>query len=475
MSTMEDEVGFDLAEEGLNFAMQNGTKYASVTYRNCRTLEMLFRNGSLSVISPDTDYGIAVRVATSGGIGFSATNKLNRTGVKSAVARAKSMAGACMSVAPDLGGARAESATWKVPQKIPFESMDERQKIDRFLELDSKIASATDLKSFRQIYLTESMETKFYVDSEGTSVKGIDPKLMLSYFITMVKGGDSEQVHRDYGYTGGYEALEHWNIDASSTDDVRGLQQLLENGKTAKRERMDLICGPEVTGIACHESCGHPMEADRIMGREASQAGKSFVRLDSTGERIGSEFVTIVDDPTIPNSYGYYEFDDEGVRARPRTLYSDGKINEFLQDRESGGKTGKGSNGAGRSSSFEMEPLVRMANTYLLPGDWEDEEMIAEVKRGIFLKSFTEWNIDDRRFNQKYVGREAYMIENGELTTPVRSPVLEITTKGLWSSVDAIGRNVKFFGGSCGKGDPMQGMAVDMGGPMMRAKGIVIK
>ena len=455
--------------------MRDGVEYASVTYRNSATLRMLFRNGSLSVISPDTDYGIAVRVATSGGVGFSATNRMTRAGVRAAVGRAMSMARACGSKAPDLKSGKGQKADWSVTQKIPFDSMDDKQKIDRILELDRHIASATTLKSFRQIFLSERLDTKFYADSEGTRVRGSDPKLVLTYFLRLVKGSDSEQVHRDYGYTGGYEALEKWGIDASSAEDVKAIQRQLESGKSAKREKLDVICGEEVTGIACHESCGHPMEADRIMGREASQAGKSFVSLNSVGERIGSELITIVDDPTIPNSYGYYEFDDEGIRARRRTLYSKGLINEFLQDRESGGKTGTGSNGAGRSASFEMEPLVRMANTYLLPGDWGEDEMISEVKRGIYIKSFTEWNIDDRRFNQKYVGREAYMIENGEITTPVRAPALEITTKGLWSSVDAVGRNVKFFGGSCGKGDPMQGMAVDMGGPVMRAIGIVIK
>ncbi len=472
---MEDEIGFELAEKGLAFATEGRIEYASVTYRNSRTLRMLFRNGSLSIISPDTNYGIAVRIATSAGIGFSATNRLTVAGVRAAVSRARSMARACRSRVPDLKSGSGRTAEWGVQQKISFDSLDDRQKIDRISELDRSIASSSALKSFRQIYLSESLETKFYVDSEGTKVRGVDPKLVLTYFITLVKGSDSEQVHRDYGYTGGYEALEVWDIDASSTEDMKGIQRLLEGGKTVKREKLDVICGQEVTGIACHESCGHPMEADRIMGREASQAGKSFVSLDSIGDKIGSEFVTIVDDPTIPNSYGYYAYDDEGIRASRRVLYSKGRINEFLQDRESGGKTGKGSNGAGRSSSFEMEPLVRMANTYLLPGEWSEEEMIADVKRGIFLKSFTEWNIDDRRFNQKYVGREAYMIENGEITTPIRAPVLEITTKGLWSSVDAVGKNVRFFGGSCGKGDPMQGMAVDMGGPMIRARGIVIK
>ncbi|MBX8631246.1 MAG: TldD/PmbA family protein [Thermoplasmata archaeon YP2-bin.285] len=470
-----DQEGFDLAEKALKMSSHGKVVYASATYRSSRTLQMIFRNGSLSVISPDLDYGVAVTVVTGSGKGFSSTNTLNTAGVRRAVSRAISMARSCSTAVPSPLSGKAEKDEWRTEEKIPLNSLDERQKIDMVSTIDRAVASATDLRTFRQIFLTERLDTKYYTDSEGTRIIAYDPKLVIHYFIRAVKGADSEQVHRTMGFSGGYEAFEKLQVEKQAVDDTRALKKMLENGRTAKRERLDVVCGSEVTGIACHESCGHPMEADRIMGREASQAGKSFVDIKSIGERIGSEMVTIVDDPTIPGSYGYYQYDDEGIRARRRVLYRNGQINEFLQNRESGSKSGFGSNGAGRAASYDMEPLVRMANTFLLPGEFDDSEIIGDVRKGILINGFTEWNIDDRRFNQKYVGREAYLIENGELTVPVRSPTLEITTRGFWSSVDAVGKDVRFFGGSCGKGDPMQGMAVDMGGPMIRLRNIVIK
>ncbi len=116
-----------------------------------------------------------------------------------------------------------------------------------------------------------------------------------------------------------------------------------------------------------------------------------------------------------------------------------------------------------------------MANTFLLPGDWTEEEIIEDVKHGIYMKSFTEWNIDDRRFNQRYVGREAYLIENGELKNPVARPVIETTTKTWWSSVDAISKKVEYDAATCGKGDPMQGIPVYTGGPIIRLKEVYVK
>lgn len=469
------ESGYSLAEKALAMCSASGVRYASVAYRLSDELGMFFKNGSLSVISPEVDYGISVRVATSVGIGFAATNNMSIQGARKAVKDALSMARACNGKVPDLNTGHTEKADWTAGQKTRFDSLDTELKIKRISELDKTIKSGTELKSFRQIGYSENTSSNYYIDTEGTRIKASCPRLEVSYFLMLQSGADSEQAHRQLGYTGGLEALEALEVEAQGTQDVKALETMLRRGKTFKGEKMDLVCGSEVTGIACHESCGHPMEADRILGREASQAGKSFVKRDSIGKNVGSDLVTIVDDPTIPNSFGHYVYDDEGVKARARVLYEKGKIKEFLQNRESGAKTGMSSNGAGRASSYGVEPLVRMANTYLLPGDWSDEEIVGEVSHGVLLKSFNEWNIDDRRYNQKYVGREAYMIEKGQVTAPVRSPILEITTPGFWTAVDAVGKNVRFYGGTCGKGDPMQGMEVNMGGPMIRLRNVVLK
>ena len=239
--------------------------------------------------------------------------------------------------------------------------------------------------------------------------------------------------------------------------EAKVLQGVIREAKAVKPGKMDLVCGPEVTGIAAHESCGHPMEADRILGREMSQAGMSFIYPNGPfwlGTRIGSPQVTIIDDPTVKNSYGYYEYDDEGIKARPRHLYKNGVINEFLHNRESAAKLDMRSNGASRSTRYDREAIVRMANTYVQPGDLDEEEILEDVKQGVYMKSFTEWNIDDKRFNQRYVGREAYWIENGELKHRIARPVIETTTQVFWSAVDAVSKKIEYSAATCGKGDP---------------------
>jgi TldD protein len=188
---------------------------------------------------------------------------------------------------------------------------------------------------------------------------------------------------------------------------------------------------------------------------------------------MGSEEVTIIDDPTIVGNSGFYLYDDECVKARPRYLIKNGMLNELLLNREYAHKFEVKSNAAARSLNYKREPITRMANTFFSPGDYTNEELFEDIKKGVYIKSFTEWNIDDRRFQSKYVGLEAYLIEDGELTnTMIRRPILELTTFGLLGSVDAISKDQFSPHGICGKGDPMQGMPVWLGGPHLRLRNI---
>jgi len=210
---------------------------------------------------------------------------------------------------------------------------------------------------------------------------------------------------------------------------------------------VDIVISGEVAGIMAHENVGHPSEADRILGREGAQAGESFyldlIQKGNLGDiKMGRDEVTIIDDPTRPGNSGFYIYDDECVKARPRYLIKKGMLNELLLNREYASRYNTKSNAAARAISYKREPIIRMANTYFAPGDFTFEELFEDIKTGIYMKSFTEWNIDDRRFQSKYVGLEVYLIENGEITdTMIRRPILELTTFGILSNVDAVSKD----------------------------------
>ena len=309
--------------------------------------------------------------------------------------------------------------------------------------------------------------------TDGINVFSLIPRVVFSFYLTSVGSSKlASQRFAEKGESGGWEAIEKLDIVSLMKNEGEIMGKVVTQAKSPPKEEMDVILGSEVVGIICHESSGHPGEMDRILGREAAQAGESYLTKDSLGKVVGSKIVNVVDDPTIPHSFGFYLYDDEGVRARKSYLIKEGKISEFLQNRETAFVTGTKSNGAARASEYNKEPIVRMANTYMEPGDYKFDELLEDIKSGVYIKNFTEWNIDDRRFNQRYVGLESYLIENGEIKEIVRNPVIEMTTIGLFSAIDAVGSELDFWAATCGKGDPMQGIPVWVGGPSVRLRNV---
>ncbi len=463
-----------MAEKALEYGEKKADYFEVRAERTRMTLNFM-KNGVLSSSTEREDSGFAIRAIVDGGMGAAYTNSDDWEGLKKAVESAISLAKRASSISDvKLSDEKTYKDYWTVEQKRKIEDVDNSEKIEWLSSIDKGLKESAPAVARIQI-LRDSLKEKHILTSEGTEISSLLPTIEYMYFMVVANEKGSEQAYNQLAWTGGYDRWDEWAPEKRVIDMAKVLERSINEGKTLKDGKMDLIVGPEVTGIASHESCGHPSEADRILGREGYLAGESFINPDMVGYRIGSEVVNVVDDPTVPNSFGYYKYDDEGVPARRRYLYKNGLINEFLHNRETAAILGTKSNGAARASSWDREPIVRMSTTFVEPGDYEVEELFEDVKYGIYMKSFTEWNIDDVRFNQKYTGREAYLIENGEIKGPIRRPIIELTTKTFWSSVDAIAKDLEFVGATCGKSDPEQGVDVWTGGPHMRLRDVYMR
>jgi len=469
----------NVADFTLEYAMSKKIDYAEVRAHSIKHEELVMKNGVLDAYVSTVDNGFCVRILAEGGIGFASTNKWTKDEARVIVdiaCKFAKMAKRKEKIA--FAEEKSVKADWKVPEKRKIEGVSPETKIETLTEMDKALTSEGINVAARMFSLGMSFTEKYFVNTEGSVISSWVPRIGAYGFITVVENGKPEQAYKQFGYAGGWEALDQWRMTDQMTHEAKVLQRVIKESKAVRSGKMDLVCGPEVTGIAAHESCGHPMEADRILGREMSQAGRSFIYPSGPfwlGTKIGSPFVAIVDDPTVKNSFGYYEYDDEGIKARPRYLYKNGVINEFLHNRETAAKLNTRSNGASRAVNYDREAIVRMANTFVQPGDMSEEEIFEDVKQGVYMRSFTEWNIDDKRFNQRYVGREAYWIEKGELKHAIARPVVETTTPIFWSAVDAVSKKVEFDAATCGKGDPMQGVPVYTGGPIIRLRGVYVK
>lgn len=464
----------DLAEKALHFAERN-SDYAEVRFENATINKILCNNGSIDVVDQTNTAGLCIRILHDDALGIAFTNKPDFSSIKKAILQAVRMASASKKVLESpirLSSEKPNKAKYEVKQKKKIQNIGVEEKIKEIKSIDKSLLKTKVKLPVRFLELDDEIREKLYINSEGSRIYSLIPRINFQYLTTVASNNEVIQRINQYGASGGWELLQKWDLANALAKEAKLLDKI-NKAKKSPTGKLDMILSPSLVGIASHESTGHPYEADRILGREAAQAGESFLTKDDLGRRIGSEVVNLVDDPTIPNSNGFYLYDDEGVKARRRFLIKNGIIHELLHNRWSAAEFNTQSNGSARACNWDAEPIVRMANTFVLSGDHKLEELIEGVKKGILMKSYMEWNIDDKRFNQKYVGLEAYEIINGRIGALVKKPKIEITTPAFWSSIDALSKDVSYDTGSCGKGEPMQGVPVWFGGPYARLRNVI--
>ena len=462
----------DLADYAVNYLGEKGASYAEARLESHEGNGFMLKNGNPEVSGFDKTQGLGVRFLVNKTLGFISINQLSKQVVKEQIDKSYDFTSKAAKIGEKINFSEEKAVvdSYEVKQKISLQNLNPDEKLAMLIDLDKKL---TDLAG-RYLSLNDSLSTKYYINSEGAKINSVIPRVDLFYFLTITDNDRSIQRYQDFAASAGYEFLKKVDYESKILEEVKQLKRNLSKGVKAPSGKLDIVASPEVTGIAVHESVGHPYEADRIFGRESAQAGESFINAGMRDSKIGSEIVNVIDDPTIENSYGFYLYDDEGVKARPKVLINKGLIKEFLHNRDTAHTMNLNSNGSSRANNYDVEPLIRMSNTVMQAGDYSEEELFEDIKEGIYLKSFMEWNIDDKRYQQKYVGNEAYLIKNGRIEDPVKTPALEITTPALYSSVDALGKKIELYAGNCGKGEPMQGIPVYMGGPAMRLRNIRI-
>jgi len=460
----------DLAESAVSKARAAGATYAEARVQRTWERQFVLKNGEPQPSFFAEGYGIGVRVISKGALGFAATNDMKASSVVELAKRAVRLAKASSEVLRrpvELDDSRPVRRKWAPPEIRRVENVSSEWLREILLDIEGRIADGRAGVKLpgRLLYLGAELEERYYVNSDGARVEGRLPRIGFFGSLTALDGGATAQRFIQQGETGGLEVVKRIRLVEKVEDEARIMGKILKTATKPPAGTLDVLLSPELSGIAAHESVGHPQEADRVLGREGAQAGESYLKADSIGRKIGSLEANVSDDPNLPHSNGFVPVDDEGVEGKKRFLIKDGVINEFLQNRATARELGVRSNGASRSVAFDREPIIRMSNTFVEPGDYSTDELVREVKHGVFFKTFTEWNIDDKRLNQRYVALEAYLIERGELKGLVRSPVLEITTPKLWGSVKARSKHMEFESATCGKGDPQQGAPVWTGGP----------
>jgi TldD protein len=470
-----------LCEEAVGAALAAGASYADARAVVSRTQQVLTKNRRVESVTDVESEGIGVRVLVAGAWGFACDRRLTEEGAREAARRACAFARAAPSAAGRaLAPVDAAEGVYRTAR--------ERDPIE--ISLVDKVAlclAAEEALTLPEIKVTQASvraqkEQKVLVTSDGAVIDqelvecggGIDA-------VAVGEGGyqmrSYPSAHGGVSSQGGWEFVERLDL-ARNAPRVAEQAVALLRADPCPAEVTDIVIDSEQTALQVHESVGHPTELDRIYGTEASYAGTSFLKPgDLGGLRYGSEHMTITADATTPGGLGTFAFDDEGVPAGREHIVREGVLSGFLTSRETAARIGAGGGGSMRAEGWNRMPLVRMTNLHLEPGEGSTEELIAGVKRGVYLETNKSWSIDDKRLNFQFGTQIAWEIKDGALGRMLRDATYTGITPVFWGSLDAVaGREEWQMYGltNCGKGQPGQSAHVSHGASPARFRDVQV-
>ncbi len=431
------------------------------------TEQLTVKNGALEAASSGSSVGFGIRALIEGAWGFSSSSLLETDEADRIAAEAVEIARAsrlAQREPVELDDTPPAVDTYQTPhQEDPFDvSLDDKLRI--LLDADAAMARIEGVK-VREATMSFGRERKTFASSEGARIEQEIIESGGGMEATAVN--ESEMQQRSYPasfggqmVTGGFEAVRDLRLAENGERIAEEAVALLDAPQCPSGE-MTLILDSTQVALQIHESCGHPIELDRVFGTEASYAGTSFLTTDKLDRlQYGSELVNIDADATAPGGLGTFGYDDEGVPAQKVPIIESGRFVGYLTSRETAPRIGRRSTGSARAWSWNRIPLIRMTNINLRPGDAGTlDDLIADTSDGILMDKNKSWSIDDRRLNFQFGLQAGWLIKNGRRTQMVRNPTYTGITPRFWGSCDAIcsSSDWALWGlPNCGKGEPGQ-------------------
>jgi len=459
---VEDLLRF-IIERGLAF----GASFCEARYFEEKVNSINVENGVAKALSSGILRGIGIRVIFDGCWGFASTNILS---VESAEKTLRDAISGARSIAAHKNeGAQiadVKPSVDKVFHKVGInpEDVDPEIKIKRILDLERAAREFSNRVKDTLINYRDIITKVVVHNSLGTLVEEVTPRTMISCRVIAKENDLMQAGYESIGNVAGYELIEGINVEDFSIKAARRAVSLL-SAKAPPRGKFSVVVDPKVGGLFIHEAIGHNSEGDLVY------SGQSIIA-DKLRQKIASEIVTIIDDPTI-QGYGKFTYDHEGVRARPHVIIKDGVLVGFLHSLESAAKLGGIPEGSARAQSHHHPPIVRMSNIYLAPGDMTLEEILEDISYGLYLSGSEYGYVEPEKGQFTCKIEEAWLIEKGELTEHLRDVAISGLILEILKNITAVGRDLRLeMPGMCSKSG--QNIYVDGGAPHFRIDGIVV-
>jgi len=456
----------NILENVIDSAKVKGVDYADIRVVRRQWQDIDIKNGNVEALTHNEELGFGIRVLFHGAWGFACSSKVNAREMEAVLKKALTIARASGKARNDkihFHPIPAVVDRYRTPITLDPLGVPVETKLNLLLTAEGILRKNERVKiseAFMGSYKTE----KTFASTEGSYIEQELVECGAGISATAIEGGEIQVRSYPNSFRGnfatqGYEWIEALALGSHAERVGQEAEQLL-SAKRCPSGTTTLILDSSQLALQVHESVGHPIELDRILGTEASYAGTSFVKPEMVGPfRYGSDKVNITADATFPGGLGTFGYDDEGIRAQKIPILSQGILVNLLTSRETAHHLHRESNGTMRADGWNRIPLIRMTNINLEPGEWTLEQMIADTDEGLFLVTNRSWSIDDKRINFQFGTEIGWEIRNGKLGAMVKNPTYTGITPHFWNSCDAVGNkdHWQMWGTpNCGKGEPGQ-------------------
>ncbi len=456
--------GLDMDKGTLNKviarALRNGGGFADVYLesRNSRQITMeesKFKSGLYGI-----SQGAGVRVIAGDKTGYAYTDQITEENLMRAAEVASYVARNGQSIRPvDIAPAKRQSF---VSVKHPLEEIADTRRTEIMQRADQAALDYDPRIKMAIIDYNDQVRARVIANSEGLYLRD---ELPLLFFIvqTMSEEGNNRHMARErISYHSGFEMFDEHTPESVAQSAAREAIAMLD-AEDAPAGIMDVVMENGFGGVLIHEAVGHPLEADNIAKGIGAFTGK-------VGQKVASDVFTMVDDGTIPNYRGTINFDDEGTQARRNMLIEKGVLKGYMTDILSANQLDMARTGNGRRESFRHIPIPRMTNTFIEAGKDSPEDILSSTPKGIYVQSLSGGSVNPVTGMFNFTCREAYLIENGRKTRPIKGATLIGSCMEVISNIDAVANDLDFGSGICGKGG--QSAEVTAGQPTVRIRGI---
>jgi TldD protein len=449
----------------LGDVMGHAVDYADVYFQAIREESWALEDGIVKDGAHSIDHGVGVRALAGEKAGFAYSDEVVLPALLEAAHAARAIARS--GSAGSLQAWRASRGRALYPAIDPLESLGDADKVRLLEEVDREARTLDTRITQVMASLAASHDTILVLASDGTLAADVRPLVRLNVSVIIEHQGRREQ-----GYAGGggrfayTEFLESGRWRDLVREAVRTAQVNLES-VPAPAGTMTVVLGAGWPGVLLHEAVGHGLEGDFNRKGTSAFSGR-------TGERVAAPGVTIVDDGTLASRRGSLNVDDEGTPTQCTTLIEDGILRGYLQDKLNARLMGVAPTGNGRRESFAHLTMPRMTNTYMLPGAHAPEDIIASVQKGLYCRNFGGGQVDITSGKFVFSASEAYLIEDGRITVPVKGATLIGNGPEVMTRVSMVGNDLRLDDGvgTCGKEG--QDVPVGVGQPTLRVDGLTV-